>query len=80
MENNELDQLLGLADLESVLGKKTAVYGRLLTDPALAKEMEERAARHAQRAENLSLLALGKPLKKKNGQGRDAMNGEATEK
>lgn len=72
MENQK--RLLALVDWEDILEKKSMIYSRLLTDPALAKEMESRAARHEKRKEGLLALALGKMPKKKNGQGMSETN------
>ncbi len=72
MENQK--RLLALVDWEDILEKKSMIYSRLLTDPALAKEMESRAARHKKRKEGLLALALGKMPKKKNGQGMSETN------
>ena len=60
MENHEQEHLLALADWEDILGKKTKIYSRLLTDPALAKMMEECSFRHEARKEKLLALACGK--------------------
>ena len=59
--------------------KKAKIYSRLLTDPALAKTMEELGSRREKRRESLLALAFGKESKKKNGQGRCEMNTEKTE-
>ena len=80
MENHEQEHLLALADWEDILEKKTKIYSRLLTDPALAKMMEECSFRHEARKEKLLALACGKTDKKKNGQGMSAMKGEETDK
>ena len=77
MENQK--RLLALVDWEDMLEKKAMIYSRLLTDPALAKEMQQRAARHEKRKEDLLALALGKMPKKKNGQGMYEANGEEEE-
>jgi hypothetical protein len=68
--------LLALVELEDILEKKAMIYSRLLTDPALAKEMEQRAARHEKRKEDLLCLALGEKAKKKKGEGMYELNGE----
>ena len=74
MENQK--RLFALADWEDILEKKSMIYSRLLTDPALAKDMELRAARHEKRKESLLALALGKMPKNKNGQGMYETNEE----
>ena len=72
-------QLLALAEVEDILEKKSMIYSRLLTDPALAKDMETRAARHAKRKECLVTLAIGKTPKKQNEQGMYGVNEEETD-
>ena len=79
MENHEQEHLLALADWEDILEKKTKIYSRLLTDPALAKMMEKCSFRHEKRKEKLIALACGKADKKKNGQGMSETNGEETD-
>ena len=79
MENREQEYLLALADLEDILEKKTKIYSRLLTDPALAKMMEECSLRHEKRKEKLVAFVCGKTEKKKNGQGMSKTNEEETE-
>ena len=79
MENHEQELLLALADWEDILEKKSKIYSRLLTDPALAKMMEECSFRHEKRKEKLVVLACGKTAKKKNGQGMSASSEEETE-
>ena len=76
----EQNLLLALVEREDVLEKKVKIYSRLLTDPALAKTMEELSARHEKRKEELLSLALGKPIKKKNAQGRCEMSEVEKEK
>ena len=79
MENQEIAEsklLLALCDREDILEKKAKIYSRLLTDPALAKTMEECSFRHEKRKEDLLALSCGKTVKKKNGQGRCEMNEE----
>jgi hypothetical protein len=48
-----------LIKLEDIAEKKTKIYSRLLTDPSLAKEMEELSLRHEKRKEKLESLLLG---------------------
>ena len=74
MENQEC--LLGLIDWEDILEKKAMIYSRLLTDPALAQEMERRSARHEKRKEDLLCLAFGEKGKKKKDEGMYELNGE----
>ena len=78
MESAEKEQalLLALGSWEDIIEKKVKIYSRLLTDPALAKTMEEIGFRLEKRKEELLSLACGKPPKKKNEQGRCATNGE----
>ena len=66
-----LKQLSGVEDLAE---KKTKIYSRLLTDAALAKDMESQSARHTKRRQALTLLISGelsKRDKEQNGQGMD---------
>jgi hypothetical protein len=72
--------LLSLVEREDILEKKLKIYARLLTDPALAKTMEDMALRHEKRKEGLVSLAFGKEAKKKNEQGRVEMNEEGDDK
>jgi hypothetical protein len=76
----ENSRLIALAEWEDILEKKAKIYSRLLTEAALAKTMESLSLRHEQRKQRLLALACGEPLKKKNGQGRCAMNGGEEEK
>lgn len=78
MESAEKEQalLLALGSWEDIIEKKVKIYSRLLTDPALAKTMEEIGFRYEKRKDELLSLACGKPPKKKNEQGRCATNGE----
>ena len=66
-EQEEQTALLVLAERESLLEKKSKIYARLLTDPALAKTMEELGSRREKHRESLLALAFGKEPKKKNG-------------
>ena len=72
----EQSLLFTLVEWEDILEKKTKIYSRFLTEPALAKTMEDISFRHEKRKDGLLTLALGKPPKKKNAQGRCEMNGE----
>ena len=75
----EKKALKTLITVEDLVEKKAKIHSRLLMDAALAKDMEELAIRHEKRKETLSVLALGKAPKKKNGQGRCEMSTEKTE-
>ena len=72
--------LFFLVEREDIVEKKVKIYSRLLTDPTLAKTMEDLSLRHEKRKEGLLGLALGKTPKKKNGQGRYEANGGDEEK
>lgn len=60
-EETALKRLLGVEDLAE---KKARIFSRLLTDVALAKEMESLAKRHEQRKGVLLNLLGQKPQKK----------------
>ena len=62
-EKNALREALKIEDL---LEKKTKIYSRLLTDTALAKDLEGLSARHKARKESL-LALLGEKSKKDGG-------------
>lgn len=64
----ETDLIATLAEIEDLAEKKTKIYARLLTEQALAKEMESLSNRHAARKEQLEKLALGKVKKDEKGQ------------
>ena len=76
----EKEWLFALAKCEELAEKKAKVYSRLLTETALAKEMEELAFRHEKRKDELFALAVGETPKKQNGQGMDEMNEKESEK
>ena len=80
VKKDEDEVLFALVEREDILEKKLKIYARLLTDPALAKTMEDMALRHETRKEDLVALGLGKVPKKKNEQGMSALNGEESEK
>jgi len=61
--------LLKLAGLEDLAEKKTKIYSRLLTDTALAEEMEGLSLRHEKRKETLKSLITGEPKDKKDSGG-----------
>ncbi|MBQ9113979.1 MAG: hypothetical protein IJY05_03545 [Clostridia bacterium] len=72
MEERDFLQLL--LDLEDLGSKKTKIYSRLLTDTALATEMESRAKRHDERKLAIEKLLYGKSAKQTNDGGMSAMN------
>lgn len=55
MRENE-NVLRALASLEDLAEKKTKIYARLLTETAIATEMERLSARHAERKASLTAL------------------------
>ncbi len=59
-ENEMLSRLLSLEDLAV---KKAKIYSKLLTEQALAQDMESLAARHLERKEKLERLIYGKKCK-----------------
>ncbi|MBO5027074.1 MAG: hypothetical protein IJY63_05930 [Clostridia bacterium] len=71
----ETELIATLAEIEDLAEKKTRIYSRLLTEQALAKEMEELSARHTVRRERLEKLAFGKVKKEKMGQDVSKTNG-----
>ena len=60
MQEKESCVLERLAGLEDLVEKKVKIYSRLLTDAALAEDMETLASRHAERKTALECLAQGK--------------------
>ena len=60
MQEKESCVLKRLAGLEDLVEKKVKIYSRLLTDAALADDMETLASRHAKRKTTLECLAQGK--------------------
>ncbi len=60
MQEKESCVLERLAGLEDLVEKKVKIYSRLLTDAALAEDMETLASRHAKRKTTLECLAQGK--------------------
>lgn len=70
----EKDFLRLLLDLEDLGAKKTKIYSRLLTDMALATEMEERAKRHDERKLAIEKLLYGKEQKRAKDKGMSASN------
>lgn len=78
MEQEE-EILTRLGGVEDLAEKKLKIYSRLLTDAALAEDMQTLAARHAKRKTTLISLASGKSKtceKRKNEAGRYELNGE----
>lgn len=83
MERVENEYLESLLELEDLAEKKANIYGRLLLDVDLAKEMESLASRHKARRECLEQLLYGKSKTKKskaNEGGKYEMKEEKTEK
>ena len=72
----EKETLIKMLQLEDLAEKKAKIYSRLLTDNALAKEMETLSLHHEKRKEKLTILAYGKCRKKQNDGGMYAMNKE----
>lgn len=65
MQKNDLREqekgwLLALAQVEDLAEKKTKIYARLLTDVAIAKELETLSLRHQKRKKSLEQLAFGR--------------------
>lgn len=59
--NGEKDEVLSaLVCMEDIAEKKTKIYSRLLTDPTLAKDMEELSMRHEKRKQAVKRLINGK--------------------
>lgn len=77
MERAETEFLEELIKTEDLAGKKARIYSRLLIEPALASEMENRAKRHETRRAYLQQLLCGKSKKQV---GMSALNREKTEK
>lgn len=76
MQEKERLALERLASIEDVIEKKAKIYSRLLTDAALAEDMETLANRHAKRKTTLACLAQGKT---KQAEKRKAQAGETGE-
>ena len=55
-EKQRLEELILMEDLAE---KKAKIHSRLLTEPALAQEMESLAKRHAERKNRLKTLLTG---------------------
>ncbi len=65
-----------LIELEDLAEKKAKIYSRLLTDVALAKEMESLALRHEKRKERIVKLICKEDKKRLKEGGRYETNGE----
>ena len=78
--DEEKTLLTVLSQMEDLAEKKARIYARLLTDVSLAKAMEELSLRHEKRKEKCVALVIGKVVKKQNGQGMSAMNGQEDKK
>ena len=63
MERAETEILEELIKMEDLAKKKARIYSRLLIEPALASEMENRAKRHETRRAQLEQLLCGKKEK-----------------
>ncbi len=68
MQNEERMQrekcaLMRVSEVEDLAEKKMKIYARLLTDAALAEDMETLAVKHAERKLTLQSLACGKDEK-----------------
>lgn len=73
MIEKEQKVLLSLLQMEDVAEKKAKIHSRLLTETALAQEMEALATRHAERKKRLEKLATGKePKEEKEEKGDEA--------
>lgn len=78
----EKQALLRLSELEDLAEKKMKIYARLLTDAALAEDMETLALKHAERKTALKSLACGKDEKcekRKKDVDRYEVNGQGDE-
>ena len=71
--------LTRLIELEDLAEKKTKIYSRLLTDVALAKEMESLSLRHEKRKERIVKLICKEDKKPSKQGGRYETNGEENE-
>ena len=70
VQEKEKGWLFALAQVEDLVEKKTKIYSRLLTEVAIAQDMEELSARHTKRKKKLEALALGKS-EKNSGEGQE---------
>lgn len=79
MEKQALERL---SEAEDLAEKKMKIYARLLTDAALAEDMESLAVKHAERKTTLKSLACGKNEKcekRKKNVDRYEVNGQEEE-
>lgn len=76
----ETELIKTLAEIEDLAEKKTKIYSRLLTEQALAQQMEELSARHNARRKRLEKLAFGKAKKEEKGQDVSKISGGNTQK
>jgi hypothetical protein len=79
LENNaerEKQAIEKMLQLEDLAEKKAKIYARLLTDNALADDMNALSLRHEKRKEILTALAYGKCKKNQKDGGMSAANGE----
>lgn len=65
MEEREKKNLEELLRMEDLAEKKAKIYSRLLTDVEKAKRMEELAARHGKRKNEIEELLFGEVKNKK---------------
>ena len=79
MQEKESCVLKRLAGLEDLVEKKVKIYSRLLTDAALAEDMETLASRHAKRKTTLECLAQGKTKQAEKRKKEVETNGEQGE-
>ena len=71
MAEAEKNFLIKLSEMEDLVEKKTKIYSRLLTDAALAEEMEALSLRHEKRKEALKALVYGKGKEERQGGGEE---------
>ena len=71
--SKERTVLFALARIENLAEKKTKIYSRLLTEPALAKEMERLSLSHEKRKNALLAMAGIKTEKEAKNKGIDAL-------
>ena len=72
--SEEIQILSTLAKVEDLAEKKAKIYSRLLTEPALAKEMERISLKHQTRKNALLAMVGIKPKNTSKKQGMDALN------
>ena len=71
--------LTRLIEIEDLVEKKTKIYSRLLTDVALAKEMESLSLRHEKRKERILKLICKEDKKQSKACGESKTSGEGNE-